>query len=425
MYAERIDIDHYIGIVKRLDTLRMNGKVVQAVGMVVESVGQQANIGELCHIITSRVKPPVPALVVGFREERTLLMPLGEMEQISPGNEVIGTGSTRAVPVGRGLLGRVLDGFGYPLDGKGAVIPEDEYPVVPAAAHPLQWQPVSEPLPLGIKAIDGLLTCGKGQRMGLYAGAGTGKEALCGTLARAARVNATVIAMIGHHGRAVGDFLQRQLGEAALARTVVVVATADQPAIQRVQSGMVATAIAEYLRDCGMDILLIVDSVTRLARAQREIGQAVGESPTAVGYPPSVFSLLPRFVERAGRTKHGSITGLYVAQLDEETPDDPIAAAMHDLLDGRIVLSHALASRGYHPAIDLTASSSELAAEITSPEHQLAAARLREMLAACLAGHATGIETAAHDISAFVTQAPGESVGWAQMADELRAFLRD
>jgi flagellum-specific ATP synthase len=379
--ARTFDAERYLGAVRRLDTLRTNGKVVQVVGVVVESLGPQVSIGEVCHIVTSSSKPPVPAQVVGFRDNRVLLMPLAEVEQIANGNEVIGTGAQRTVPVGMELLGRVLDGFGNPLDGKGPIFPEADYPVMQAPPHPLQRQRIQDPLCFGVRAVDGCLTCGKGQRIGIFAGSGVGKSTLLGMIARSSSADVNVIAMIGERGREVREFIEKHLGEQGMARSVVIVATSDQPSIQRLQGALVATTVAEYFRDQGLDVMFMMDSVTRFAWAQREIGLAIGEPPTTRGYTPSVFALLPRLLERSGAGERGTITGLYTVLVEGDDMNEPIADAVRGILDGHVVLARSLATKGHYPAIDVLASVSRLMPDLVAPEHLGAAQRLRELLA--------------------------------------------
>ncbi len=375
------DLSKFVGIVKRLNTIQMNGKVVQVVGIVVESLGPQVSIGEICHIITGRNRKPVPAQVVGFRENRVLLMPLADVEQIANGNEVVGTGASRTVKVGMELLGRVLDGLGNPIDGKGPIFPEAEYPVLQTPPHPLQRKSIETPLHFGVRAIDGLLTCGKGQRIGIFAGSGVGKSTLLGMIARTSSADVNVIGLIGERGREVREFIEKRLGEEGMKRSVVVVATSDQPSIQRLQGAMVATTIAEFFRDQGMDVMLTMDSVTRFAWAQREVGLAVGEPPTTRGYTPSVFAVLPKLLERAGAGDKGTITGLYTVLVEGDDMNEPVADTVRGILDGHIVLSRALAAKGHYPAIDILPSVSRLMPDLVPQEHMKSASWMREILA--------------------------------------------
>ena len=361
--------------------MKLNGKISQVVGVVVESKGPAAHIGEICEVYYKRNSPPIPAEVVGFRENSVLLMPLGDMDEIAPGSDVIATGNALKVKVGEGLLGRVVDGLGKLLDGFGPIDVEDELLVSRTPPPALQRQRIKEPLSFGVRAMDGLLTCGKGQRIGIFAGSGVGKSTLLGMIARNTAADVNVIALIGERGREVRDFLEKDLGPEGLARSVVVVATSDQAAIVRLRGAMVATAIAEYFRDKGLDVMLMMDSVTRVAWAQREIGLAVGEPPTTRGYTPSVFAMLPKLLERSGTAARGSITGLYTVLVEGDDMNEPVADAVRSILDGHIVLSRDLAHRNHYPAIDILSSVSRLMPDVTPPEHQEAAGTLRDVLA--------------------------------------------
>ena len=305
----RIDLEKYRKAVSRTDTVRVNGRVAQVIGVLVESRGPACGVGEICEISAGRSEEPVQAEVVGFRESRTLLMPYGPVSDIRPGSEVVASGSSLRVGVGKGLLGRVLDGLGRPLDGKGPINIEAEVRACAQPPHPLSRSRIREPLSFGVRAIDGVLTIGKGQRIGVFAGSGVGKSTLMGMIARNTSADVNVIALIGERGREVRDFLEKDLGEEGLKRSVVIVATSDQVPVVRLRGAQVATGIAEYFRDCGLDVLLMMDSVTRVAWAQREIGLASGEPPTTRGYTPSVFATLPQLLERSGTSVNGSITG--------------------------------------------------------------------------------------------------------------------
>jgi len=374
-------LDRYIGVVKRLDTIKSNGKVAQVVGIVVEANGPHTSIGELCHIITGRNRAPVPDDFGGYRGPRVPLMPVGSVARIAHGNDVIATGEPHAVQLGGDLLGRVLDGLGRPIDDKGPIFPESVAPVSQAPPHPLRRQPITEPLYFGVRAIDGVLTCGKGQRVGIFAGSGVGKSTLLGMIARSSSADVNVIALIGERGREVREFIEKRLGADGMARSVVVVATSDQPAILRLQGALVATTIAEYFRDQGLDVMLMMDSVTRFAWAQREIGLAIGEPPTTRGYTPSIFALLPKLLERSGASEHGTITGLYTVLVEGDDMNEPVADTVRGILDGHIVLSRHLADQGHFPAIDILASISRLMPDLTSEAHRKAAMHLREVLA--------------------------------------------
>jgi flagellum-specific ATP synthase/type III secretion protein N (ATPase) len=359
---------------------RRGGKVTRVTGLTIEARGLKAAVGELCYIYNNGAAPVV-AEVVGFREEVTLLMPLGELEGIGPGCRVMAAGHGHLIPAGRELMGRVLDGLGRPMDGR-PLAGDALQPVNNSPPHPLARRRIKEVLATGIKAIDGLLTCGCGQRVGIFAGSGVGKSTLLGMIARHSTADINVIALIGERGREVRDFIEGDLGPEGLSRSVVVVATSDQPALVRIKGAFTATAIAEYFRDQGQNVLLMMDSLTRFAIAQREVGLAIGEPPATRGYTPSVFASLPRLVERAGNGAKGSITGLYTVLVEGDDMNEPVADAVRGLLDGHIVLSRKLAARNHYPAIDVLQSISRLMPEITSREQQDKAGYLRELLAA-------------------------------------------
>ena len=369
----------------RLDTVRANGLVVQVIGLVVESIGPAAQIGEICEIRHNggRNSLTVKAEVVGFKSNRVLLMPLGEMTGIKPGSEVIATGDIQQVTVGDFLLGRVLDGLGAPADGLGPATGagSKKYPIFAAPPDAMTRRRITEPVSLGIRAIDGLLTMGKGQRMGIFAGSGVGKSTVLGMIARNTNADVNVICLVGERGREVREFIENDLGEEGLRRSVVVIATSDRPPLVRLKAPMVATAIAEYFRDQGKDVLLMMDSVTRLAMAQREVGLAVGEPPATRGYPPSVFALLPKILERSGTSDKGTITALYTVLVEGDDENEPIADTVRGILDGHIWLSRDLAGRGHYPAIEVGRSVSRVMPQVTPPEQRLAANRLRETLA--------------------------------------------
>ena len=375
------DFTKYRKSVSRLDTVRINGRVSQIIGVLVESRGPQCGVGEICEIYVNRGEEPILAEVVGFKESRTLLMPFGRVNNIRPGSEVVSTGSSLRVPVGKALLGRVLDGLGRPIDSKGPVEHDAEVSACCEAPDPLARRRISEPLSLGVRAIDGLLTFGKGQRVGIFAGSGVGKSTLMGMIARNTEADVNVIALIGERGREVRDFIEKDLGEAGLARSVVVVATGDQVPVVRLRGAQVATAIAEYFRDCGLNVLLMMDSVTRVAWAQREIGLASGEPPTTRGYTPSVFAVLPQLLERAGTSAKGSITGLYTVLVEGDDMNEPVADTARGILDGHIVLRRELAAKNHYPAIDVLSSVSRVMGDVTTKEHRSCAGKLRDILA--------------------------------------------
>ncbi len=379
--SKTLDLSKYRQSISRIDTVRINGRVSQVVGVLVESSGPACGIGEICHIHWSRTAEPVPAEVVGFSDNRTLLMPFGPVNDIRPGSEVVATGSSLKVPVGRALLGRVLDGLAQPLDQKEPIRAEAEVSAAATPPHPLLRQRISQPLSLGVRAIDGLLTVGKGQRIGIFAGSGVGKSTLLGMIARNTSADVNVIALIGERGREVRDFIEKDLGEEGLRRSVLVVATSDQVPVVRLRGAQVATAIAEYFRDCGLDVLLMMDSVTRVAWAQREIGLASGEPPTTRGYTPSVFAILPGLLERSGTSAKGSITGLYTVLVEGDDMNEPVADTVRGILDGHIVLSRDLAARNHYPAIDVLSSVSRLMSDVADPDHRACAGKLRDVLA--------------------------------------------
>lgn len=375
------DAARYLPVIQTLNPVRRTGKVYQIVGLTVEGEGPAANLGEHCLIKVAETVEPLSAEVVGFKSGRILLMPLGEMAGISPGCEIMATGEKLQVQVGSELLGRVLDGLGRPMDGKEPIYSNCYRPLAAAPPNPLQRKRINTPLALGIRSIDSLLTCGRGQRIGIFAGSGVGKSTLLGMIARNTDADINVIALIGERGREVRDFIERDLGAEGLARSVLVVATSDQPALVRIKGAMVATAIAEYFRDLGNDVMLMMDSVTRFAIAQREVGLAVGEPPTTRGYTPSVFSLLPKLLERSGTAASGSITGLYTVLVEGDDMNEPIADAVRSILDGHIVLSRQLAHLNHYPAIDVLSSVSRLMGELVSEEHGQCAGQLRSVLA--------------------------------------------
>jgi flagellum-specific ATP synthase len=370
------------GLVGEVDTAPLIGQVTGVVGLVVTSRGPRAMVGELCWLSPGPgSREGLWAEVVGFRDKQTLLMPLGSLEGLSPGWEVRSTGTTHPVRVGPGLLGRVLDGLGRPMDGLGPLQSDGQYPVNASPPDALSRQRISEPLATGVRALDGLLTVGKGQRIGIFAGSGVGKSTLLGMIARGTTADVNVIGLIGERGREVREFIEEDLGPEGLARSVVVVATSDQPALVRIKGALVATAIAEYFRDQGNDVLLMMDSVTRLAMAQREVGLAVGEPPATRGYTPSVFAMLPKVLERSGNNATGSITGIYTVLVDGDDVNEPIADAVRGILDGHVVLSRRLASMNHYPAIDVLGSVSRTMPQVTTPEHRRAAGQLRSTLA--------------------------------------------
>jgi flagellum-specific ATP synthase len=367
--------------VRETEVVRNHGRVVQLIGLVIESEGPLAAVGEICRIESAGQDGATLAEVVGFRNHHVLLMPLGELHGIHPGAEVVALGTTLRVPVGDALKGRVIDGLGRPLDDLGPIHAGEQVSLNLQPPHPLKRQRIEHCFRTGIKAIDTFIPCGRGQRLGIFAGSGVGKSTLLGMIASQAEADVNVIALIGERGREVREFLEKDLDETGRRKSVVVVATSNQPAIARLKGAFVAMAVAEYFRDKGQNVLLMMDSVTRFAMAQREIGLAVGEPPATRGYTPSVFSLLPQLLERAGTGPSGSITGLFTVLVEADDMNDPIADAVRSILDGHIVLTRELATQNHYPAIDVLESVSRLTRDLTSPEQQKLTSQARETLA--------------------------------------------
>jgi FliI/YscN family ATPase len=358
------------------------GRVTRVTGLVIEAAGLEVGLGDLCRITSQDGQFSVLGEVVGFHERGVLLMPLGELDGLHPGSSVQPLGRSFTVDVGEGLLGRVLNGLGQPIDNGPRLTNVERVPLSAQPPSPLTRAVIDEPLETGVRAIDGVLTIGRGQRIGIFAGTGVGKSTLLGMIARNAKADVNVIALLGERGREVRDFLENALGPEGLARSVVVVATSDQAALVRSRGALVATAIAEYFRDQGKQVMLMLDSVSRVAYAWREIGLAVGEPPTTKGYPPSVFANLPRLLERAGNGKTGGITGIYTVLVDGDDFNEPVADATRGILDGHIVLTRKLASNGHYPAIDVLDSKSRVRDHLISEQHRAAANALTSLEAA-------------------------------------------
>ena len=372
----------FSGVLDHIDPILVSGRVVQAVGIVIEGYGPVTTVGEFCEISREGGGGSIAAEVVGFRGDRILLMPLGDMQGIGPGSLITMSGRAASIPVGPALLGRIVDGLGRPLDEQGAIMATERYPLHASPPNPLQRARIGSPLDLGIRAINGFLTCGQGQKMGIFSGAGVGKSVLLGMMSRYTKADVNVIALIGERGREVKEFLERDLGAAALQRSVVVVATSDQAPLVRLRAALVATTIAEYFRDMGKQVLLLMDSLTRLAYSQREVGLAIGEPPTTKGYTPSVFAMLPKLLERVGTGPGaGTITGLYTVLVDGDDLNDPVADSARSILDGHIVLSRTLAAQNHFPAIDLLQSTSRVMRDIVGREHTEAARAVLELIA--------------------------------------------
>jgi flagellum-specific ATP synthase len=375
-------LERLSGAILRSDLYRRHGHVSDLIGLIVEATGLEVEVGEVCEIDTGRGRPTVPAEVVGFRQRRTLLMPLGEMQGIGPGKTVTATGTQLSVPVGDELLGRVVDGLGRPIDGRGTLPPSMRWKSVEdTPPDPLERPRITDRVSTGVRALDTLVPCGRGQRLGIFAGSGVGKSSLLGMIARSTTTDVNVICLVGERGREVREFIERDLGD-AIDRSVVVVATGDQPALVRIKAALTATTIAEHFRDGGADVLLMMDSVTRFAMSQREVGLAIGEPPATRGYTPSVFAKLPRLLERSGTSSQGTITGLYTVLVEGDDMNEPVADAVRSILDGHVVLSRELAHAGHYPAIDVLQSVSRLAPEITSDQVRADATELRTLMAA-------------------------------------------
>jgi len=371
-------------LVEQLDRIMptaLTGSVARTVGTTVSAAGFPAPVGALAEI-QRQSGPPLPAEVIGFRDDLTILYPLSDLGGVRRGNRIRLVRTTRRLRVGAELLGRVIDAYGNVVDGRPRPALTDRVALDRPPPEPCSRPRIDEPLPTGIRAIDGLLTCGKGQRMGVFSGSGVGKSVLLGMMARYTAADVIVIALVGERGREVNEFIERDLGPEGLAKSVVVVATSNEPALVRTQAALTATAVAEYFRDQGKDVLLLMDSLTRYALAQREIGLAAGEPPATRGFTPSVFAMLPKLVERAGRSPRGSITAFYAVLVEADDPNEPISDAVRGLLDGHAWLSRKLSSRGHYPAIDVLESVSRLMPQVTDDEHRRAIYGIRDLLAA-------------------------------------------
>lgn len=420
--------------------IEVKGRVIQVVGTIIRASVPGVKVGEICLLRNPWEDFEVAAEVVGFTRDAVLLTSLGQMLGISPSTEVIPTRRVHMVPVGGELLGRVLDGLGRPLDAdtRGPIRPEGYYPVYADPPSPLERRMISKPLSLGVRALDGLLTCGEGQRMGIFAAAGGGKSTLLAQIVRNTQAEVTILALIGERGREVREFLEKDLGEEGRRKSVVVVSTSDRSAMERLKAAYVATSIAEYFRDQGAKVLLLMDSVTRFGRAQREIGLAAGEPPTRRGFPPSVFSELPKLMERAGNSAKGSITALYTVLVEGDDMTEPIADETRSILDGHIILSRKLAQINHYPAIDILQSVSRCQNAVITPEHRAAAGRMRELMAAYsevelllkIGEYQKGTDAATDeaiarhaDIDAFLRQGLAEQTSFADTIARLRAVV--
>jgi len=380
--AAAVDLNKYHTCLKSTCSIRATGRVTNVVGLVIEAHGPVSCLGTVCDIYTTQNNRAIAAEVSGFKDNSVLLMPLAEIHGIAPGCRIVARQQKAVVPVGPGLLGRVVDGLGNPIDDKGPITTEAAYPIYGAALNPLKRRRIQRPLDLGIRTINGLLSVGCGQRIGIFAGSGVGKSVLLGMIARKTKADVNVIALIGERGRELNEFIEKELGREGLRRSVIVVATSDRLPLIRMRGAFIATAIAEYFRDQGQHVNLMMDSVTRFAMAQREIGLALGEPPTTKGYTPSVFTLLPKLLERAGTSAdRGSITGLYTVLVEGDDANEPIADAVRSILDGHINLTRDLAMQNHYPAIDVLASISRVMVDVVDEKHKQNANRLKEILA--------------------------------------------
>ena len=376
-----MNLSHCLQVAQDTSLVSVGGRVNQVIGMVLESLGPGIPVGSICEVSVFKNQGTVLAEVVGFREGRVLLMPLGEMRGVEPGSAIRLVGEQAGVSVAESLLGRVIDGLGNPMDGKGPLRAETQYPLYAAPLNPMERERIFEPVDVGVRAINGLLTLGKGQRIGILAGSGVGKSTLLGMIARHTAADISVIALIGERGRELKDFIERDLGPEGLARSVVVVATSDQPPLVRMRGAYLATAISEFFRDKGRDVILMMDSVTRFAMSSREVGLAIGEPPTSRGYTPSVFGQLPKLLERAGTCMgKGSITGIYTVLVEGDDMNEPIADAVRSIVDGHIILSRDLASQGHYPSIEVMGSISRCMTDVVPREQVRVAHKFLEVM---------------------------------------------
>lgn len=375
-----MNFERYHRALHETKTIVNKGKVDKIIGLVIESTGPLSNMGDICNIYSTNGKKSIQAEVVGFKGESVLLMPFEDINGIGPGSIVESTGDVLRIPVGDALIGRIIDGFGRPIDDGEGFKGMPSYCVSNEPSNPLSRPRINKRINFGVKAIDGLLTCGQGQRMGIFSGSGVGKSTLMGMIARYVEADVNVIALVGERGREVRDFIEKDLGPEGMKKSVLVVATSDQPAMMRLKCAFVATTISEYFKDRGKNVFLIMDSLTRFAMAQREIGLAIGEPPVARGYTPSIYAMLPKLLERSGNFQKGSITGIYTVLVEGDDTDEPISDTVRGIIDGHIVLSRSIAMRNHYPAIDVLASISRLMNEIVSPEHMQLASKIRNVL---------------------------------------------
>ncbi len=413
------DFKEYYRIIEGVDPIKVYGKVSEIIGLLVEGYDPGSSIGKMCQIYPNGDISPISAEIVGFRKGKVLLMPLEGLEDVGPGCKIVSSGKKAGVRVGHGLLGRVIDGLGNPIDDKGVLGSEDEYPIYADPINPLKRGRIRKPVDLGIRAINGLFSCGKGQRMGIFAGSGVGKSSLLGMIAKNTKADINVIGLVGERGREVREFIENNLGEVGLARSVLIVATSDSHPLLRLRAAYVATSISEFFRDQGMDVLLMIDSLTRFAMAQREIGLFLGEPPTTKGYTPSVFSLMPKLLERAGNIENkGSITGLYTVLVEGDDFNEPIADMSRAILDGHITLSRDLAAKNHYPAIDVLNSISRVMVDLVDKEHRKKANDLLNIVAT----HRKAEDLI--NIDAYVEGSNPEIDYAIKMIDKVNSFLK-
>lgn len=414
-----VNFEKYHRIIRDIDPFITYGKVKGVIGLLVEGYTPGTSIGEMCRIYPNDSDGTIGAEVVGFRDEKVLLMPLSNLGGVGPDCKILSTGETSSVRVGYNLLGRVIDGLGNPVDDRGSIQLEDEYPIYADPINPLKRGRITEPIDLGIKAINGLFSCGRGQRIGIFSGSGVGKSVLLGMIARNTKADINVIGLVGERGREVREFIENSLGEEGLAKSIVVTATSDMHPLVRMRAAYVATAISEYFRDQGKDVLLMVDSLTRFAMAQREVGLSVGEPPTTNGYTPSVFSLMPQLLERVGNVEDGgSITGIYTVLVEGDDFNEPIADAARSILDGHITLSRTLAAKNHYPAIDVLESISRLMINLVGDDHRKIANDVLNMVATYRKSEDL------INIGAYVEGSNPEIDNAIKMTDKIGSFLK-
>ncbi len=429
--------EKYLEIINNTRTIKEVGKITEIIGLTIESDGPKSSIGDLCYIYNDYSDKPIMAEVVGFKKDKILLMPLGAPDGIRPGALVINSGGAMKIGVGDQLIGRVLDGLGHPIDTLGEIRFTEYRSTLADAINPLKRKRIDEPLALGIRAVDGFATVGKGQRMGIFAGSGVGKSTTLGMMAKNTSADLNVIALIGERGREVKEFIEEILGSEGMKRSIVVAATSEQPSLVKIKAASVATTIAEYFRDKGLDVLFMLDSVTRIAMAQREVGLAIGEPPATRGYTPSVFAMMPKLMERAGTNEYGTITGLYTVLVEGDDFNEPISDTARSILDGHIVLSRALAHKNHYPAVDVLQSLSRVMGDVTTKEHRNAAGALRNLMAVYarnedlinIGAYVSGTDpvcdkaiTMMGDINKFLIQSTNEKFEYDKTVSELLAL---